>query len=220
MCLILNIDSSLEKASVTLAKDGIIVAELTNDIQKNHAAFIHTAAKKLLENNSFSTLDAVAVTIGPGSYTGLRVGLAAAKGLCYTLNKPLITIGTLEAMAKTAISHISEKKDIFLCPMIDARRMEVFTAIYNINLQEVKPAYAQVLSENSYEAFLTKKVCYFFGNGMPKWKDIQTNKNAYYIDIDIDNKEIANLSYSKFMNTNFANLVTSAPLYTKEFYSN
>ncbi|MCY7293701.1 MAG: tRNA (adenosine(37)-N6)-threonylcarbamoyltransferase complex dimerization subunit type 1 TsaB [Ferruginibacter sp.] len=123
MAIIINLDSTLETASVSIAKDGIILQQKSNTVQKEHAAFLHSSIKSMLVqlNISIKNIDAIATTIGPGSYTGLRVCLAAAKGLCYALNKPLITIGTLEAMAKTAVLNITSSGEFLFCPMIDAR---------------------------------------------------------------------------------------------------
>jgi tRNA threonylcarbamoyladenosine biosynthesis protein TsaB len=125
MSYILNIDSSTEQASVSISKDGNILSVLFNEVQKDHASFLHTAIEKLTIKCGISlvNIDAIAVTIGPGSYTGLRVGLAAAKGLCYALNKPLITLSTLKAMAKQAVMQQDFPDKYYYCPMIDARRM-------------------------------------------------------------------------------------------------
>src|SRR5205814_5136447 len=145
MALIFNIDTALEIASLGLAEDGIMIQSIENDQQKDHAAWIHVAIKNLFEKTgkTIDQLDAVAVSNGPGSYTGLRVGLSTAKGLCYALNIPLITVGTLQVMALNAVQALAksdlqsadhggenELGDILFCPMIDARRMEVFTAVY------------------------------------------------------------------------------------------
>jgi len=135
MSLILNIDTASENAHVSLAKDGQVLHTLSNDSQKEHASFLQAAIEQLIKNAavSFKEVDAVAVTAGPGSYTGLRVGFASAKGLCYALKKPFITIGTLEVLTVSALQLYPPAADenILCCPMMDARRMEVFTAIYH-----------------------------------------------------------------------------------------
>ena len=147
MALILNIDTSLETASVCLAKDAVAVKLLINENQRDHASWIHNAIHLALQDSGclITELEAVAVSNGPGSYTGLRVGLATAKGLCYGLGIPLITISTLKMMA-TAVKH---KASDLICPMIDARRMEVFTAVYNKDLLELSPAQAMIIDETS-----------------------------------------------------------------------
>ena len=177
MALIVNIDTATETAHVSIAEDGKILHSLINDVQKDHAAFLQPALEQLIKNTGigFSDIDAVAFTAGPGSYTGLRVGMASAKGLCYALNKPLIAISTLKVMAKAAVEQ-GDDSSVLFCPMIDARRMEVFTAIYNNALTEVLPPCALVLDENSYFNYLQKNKIVFFGNGMQKWRaTIQNN---------------------------------------------
>ncbi len=221
MAIIINLDSTLENASVSVAKDGIILMEQNNDVQKEHAAFLHAAIKSLLLklNISIKNIDAIATTIGPGSYTGLRVCLAAAKGLCYALNKPLITIGTLEAMAKTCITDFRKEKDVLFCPMIDARRMEVYTSLYDHNLKEIIAPHAEIINENFCSNYLKNTKVLFFGNGMQKFKNIHLPGNSIFTSIDTINDAINLLSYDKFCGENFADIVKSSPLYTKEFYN-
>ncbi|MEQ1553141.1 MAG: tRNA (adenosine(37)-N6)-threonylcarbamoyltransferase complex dimerization subunit type 1 TsaB [Ferruginibacter sp.] len=221
MAYILNIDTSLSTAFVTLTKNGETISFVSNDIQKEHASFVHVAINELLQNENIDAnkLDAIAVTVGPGSYTGLRVGLAAAKGLCYALNKPLIAISTLEAMAKAQIMiHPSETKMLF-CPMIDARRMEVFTAMYNYHLELVLSSKALILTNDIFDVELQNHKIMFFGDGMTKWKNICTHNNAFYSN-EINFMEALNkLSYIRFSNNNFSDLTYTTPLYVKEFYN-
>ena len=150
MALILHIDTAVQTASVCLAKDEKTVGAVTNPHEKESASWLHTAIQSLLQANSYTLkqLDAIAVSKGPGSYTGLRVGMAAAKGLCYALSKPLITIDTLQMMA--AAAHHSSAQ--LLCPMIDARRMEIFAALYDSSLAEVIPSVNMILEETSFFA--------------------------------------------------------------------
>lgn len=220
MATIINIDSSLETASVSIAKDGIILQHLVNDVQKQHASFLHAAVHKLTNDLqiSFNEVDAIGCTIGPGSYTGLRVGLAAAKGFCYALNKPLITIGTLEAMAHSMQVQQPDKA-LYYCPMIDARRMEVYTALYSNEMAEIKAAYAVVINEQFCEQELTNNKILFFGNGMEKYKNISMNKHAVFAPIEDIYNSINILSYKKFTENKFAPLAAAAPLYAKEFYN-
>jgi tRNA threonylcarbamoyladenosine biosynthesis protein TsaB len=220
MSIILNIDSALQTASVSISKEGIILAQLQNDIQKEHASFIHVAISDLLTDLTLTPndLDAIAVTIGPGSYTGLRVGLAAAKGLCYALKKPLITLSSLHVLAKTAKNNLNaDITDCLFCPMIDARRMEVFTAFYDNLVQEMGHPYNLILDENSFYENLTNKKIVFIGDGMPKWKQICTHENACYIEEIHTMTAIAELSYAMFQKQQFADVIFSAPLYVKEF---
>lgn len=220
MAIILNIDSSLEIATVSIAKDGIILQHEVNNVQKQHASFLHSAVQKLTYDLQIKLqeVDAISCTVGPGSYTGLRVGLAAAKGFCYALNKPLITIGTLEAMAHSMQIQQSDKT-LYYCPMIDARRMEVYTALYNQDLIELKPAYAIVLDEYFCEEELKEKKILFFGNGMQKYKNIIKNELALFEQIGDIYNTINILSYKRFIENKFAPLAAAAPLYAKEFYN-
>lgn len=221
MALIINIDSTLETASVSIAENGNILQSVTNTVQKEHAAFIHVSIKKLLTELKISikNIDAIATTIGPGSYTGLRVCLAAAKGLSYALNKPLITIGTLEAMAKATFLNVKNNNDYFYCPMIDARRMEVYTALYNENLVEIIAPHAVIINEVFCASFLEKQQVLFFGSGMEKFKYLNISTNAVFEKMPPITTAINLLSYDKFYGEIFADVATSSPLYTKEFYN-
>lgn len=223
MSIILNIDTSIETASISIAGNGVIMSSLINTIQKEHASFLQIAIKKILADAALDIkkIDAIAVTNGPGSYTGLRVGLASAKGLCYALNKPLITIGTLNALAVAAIddSKSGIPSASLFCPMIDARRMEVYTAVFDMKMTEIQPPCAMVLDKNSLEQILTNNQVFFVGSGADKWKNIVNSENAGFIkDLGIINS-ISKLSYDKFLNSHFTDLTYSEPLYIKEFFS-
>lgn len=219
MALILFIDTATEDALVGLEKDGEVLAVKKNNLQKEHASFLHTAIELLLKNNklTISQLEAVAIASGPGSYTGLRVAMATAKGLCFALNIPLITLSSLKVMAKAAILN-TEKKDYLFCPMIDARRMEVFTALYNKDLKEVLHPFALVLHQKSYSDYLDKKPIYFFGNGAFKWKEINTHKNSVFLPKPNTDKAFALLAEQSFADNIFADLALSEPAYIKGFY--
>ena len=223
MSIILNIDTSIEVASVSIAKDGTIQAYLINTIQKEHASFLHNAVKQLLAESALDIkqIDAIAVTNGPGSYTGLRVGLASAKGFCYALKKPLITIGTLNALAIAAINASKEafRETTLFGPMIDARRMEVYTAVFDKDMTEILPASAMILQENSFVQILQDNHVLFFGSGAAKWNSISLSENAGFInELDIT-AAISKCSFEKFLNNNFTDLTYSEPLYIKEFFS-
>src|SRR5215211_2691069 len=166
MALILHIDTAVQTASVCLANDENIIDTLINPSGKESASWLHTAIQGLLDSNSYilQQLDAIAVSKGPGSYTGLRVGMAAAKGLCYALSKPLITINTLQIMAASANRSSTQ----LLCPMIDARRMEVFTALYDSSLNEIMPSINMILEKDSFAEWLEKYSVSFFGDGSTK----------------------------------------------------
>ncbi len=223
MSIILNIDTAIDTAHISIAKDGEVVAALSNTEQKDHGAFLQPAVKALLKNTAFSIqeLDAIAISAGPGSYTGLRVGMASAKGLCYALNKPLITIGTLEILAFAAIMETSKEilaASSLYCPMIDARRMEVFTALYDSNLQPVSDPCAMILDENSFAYRLLKNKILFFGNGAKKWELIFNHENASFIPVLSNPLAMSKLAYKKYGHNDFADLAYSEPLYLKEFF--
>jgi len=217
MALILNIDTAVEAASVCLAKDGGVLSVLKNDKQKDHASWLHVAIKEIFEKNNLDvgSTDAVSVTEGPGSYTGLRIGMATAKGICYALNKPLITLNTLLVMASAA----KDSETDLLCPMIDARRMEVFAAVYTKQLSIVKEPAAITLNENSFDEELKEQSICFFGNGSLKFKNIKDHRNAFFGDISFDAAIMASLSEKKFDKNEFADLAYAEPLYLKEFYT-
>jgi tRNA threonylcarbamoyladenosine biosynthesis protein TsaB len=219
MALILNIDTALDTASVCLAQDDLILHQAKNENQKDHATWLHTAIADLLQKEGLTPkdLEAIAVSIGPGSYTGLRVGLASAKGLCYALKIPLITVNTLKLIAFTAQKE-AETAD-FICSMIDARRMEVFTALYDKELIEKEPPSAMLIDESSFSELLRNKKIIFCGNGSKKLQKIISNSNATFSEIVAGASDLAHLSYNCFRNTEFADLAYTDPLYIKEFYS-
>jgi tRNA threonylcarbamoyladenosine biosynthesis protein TsaB len=163
-------------------------------------------------------LDAVAVTEGPGSYTGLRVGMAAAKGLCYALGIPLITVSTLKVMAFALAKHTSETS-FLLCPMIDARRMEVFMALYTHELDAIIPPCAMVLDENSLSDQLQLNDIVFFGSGRKKWEDIVKSPHAHFAEPPVNRGYLGVLATKKFKDHQFTDTAYCEPAYTKEFYT-
>lgn len=223
MSIILNIDTASSTAAVSISRDGLGIGIIQNDEQNEHASFLQPAINKLLTENQIllKNIDAVAVVNGPGSYTGLRVGLASAKGICYALNKPLITIGSLPLMAMAAIkSYGNDNEEVpLLCPMIDARRMEVFTAIYNSTLTEIFPAQALILNNESFVATLLQNKILFFGNGALKFKTLTTHPNALFSGIYNNYQALCEAANLKFIQRKFTDLAYSEPQYLKEFYS-
>lgn len=217
MSLILNIDTAVQTASICLAQNGKSINSRLNPSQKDHAAWLQPAINDLMKECSLlmNDLDAIAISAGPGSYTGLRVGMATAKGICYALQKPLLLIGTLKMMAAGAVSG----KDELICPMIDARRMEVFTAVFTQNLDELMNAQNCILTQESFKEFLDQGPVLFLGNGSNKSKELLSHKNAVYSDIESTAEQMALLSYQKFLAKDQADLAYSEPLYGKEFYS-
>jgi tRNA threonylcarbamoyladenosine biosynthesis protein TsaB len=219
--LILNIDTSGEYASICLSEEGRVIALSGNATQKDHAAFLHPAIRQIIQdaNLPLQSLDAIAVTAGPGSYTGLRVGMSAAKGLCYALNKPLITVGTLEVMAWAAQQQEQPAGDALFCPLIDARRMEVFTAVYNNELEEIVAPTALILDSSSFEAFLSEKTIYFFGSGSAKFATLLQQERAIFINSTANAGHLAVLAYRRWLQQQFSNTAYTAPFYVKEFYT-
>ena len=217
MSLILNIDTALDTASVCLSEDGNNLQLAFSENQKDHASWLHTEIASLLQKSRkrINDLDAVAVSIGPGSYTGLRVGLAAAKGFCYALNIPLITVNSLKLIA---LAVMDEAVDI-ICPLIDARRMEVFTAIYDKDLREKIAPHALVVDENSFDSLLISGQILFCGNGVKKLQPLISNKNALFSHTMADASHLAHLSFLCYKKNEFADLAYAEPLYLKEFNS-
>ncbi len=221
MSLILNIDTATESAHVSIAKDGIVVQSFQNKSQKDHASFLQAAIQQLAKDAAITltATDAIAVTAGPGSYTGLRVGMASAKGLCYALNKPLIMLNTLEVLTVSAIRRFTDQLangSTLLCPMIDARRMEVFTAIYDRHPAIILSPRALVLEEQSFKEQLNNKII-FFGSGSGKWHSICRNSNALFEVVSILPEAMADLSWQFFCRKQFADLAYSEPYYLKDF---
>ena len=218
MSLILNIDTSTEIAMVCLSENGIVISEMVNTNQKDHASFLHVAILELLKKQGIElkSLSAIAVTEGPGSYTGLRVGLSTAKGLCYALDKPLILISSLEVIANDARNNYNESKYLF-CPMIDARRMEVFTGLYDHDLRILVNPSATILEKDFLSNYLQEKTIVFSGNGSMKFQTILDNKNAIFFETNNLSSSISQLSQVKFNSSIFNNLAHSGPQYLKEF---
>jgi tRNA threonylcarbamoyladenosine biosynthesis protein TsaB len=222
MGLILNIDTATDKAHVSLARDGQVLHWLNNQSQKDHASFLQTAIQRLalFASINLKDINAVAVVAGPGSYTGLRVGMASAKGLCYALKKPLITIGTLEVLTVSALRlHPVKNENMLFCPMIDARRMEVFTAIYQPDLNLYLQPCTMILDELSFEKQLLESKILFFGNGSEKWKKICSHPNAIFKPADVLPESLSKSSNTLFLEKKFADLAYSEPFYLKEFQS-
>jgi tRNA threonylcarbamoyladenosine biosynthesis protein TsaB len=221
--LLLNIDTSAAVASVSISSKGKLLACIQNEEQNEHASFIQPAIKKLLLqlHLKINELDAVAVVNGPGSYTGIRVGLASAKGICYALKKPYITIGSLPLMSKAAFIHFEKDNQPvpLLCPMIDARRLEVFTAMYNADLKEIFPAQAMQINYNSFVDVLLQNKVLFFGNGALKFKALTNHPNALFAGEYNSSQAFCELSYHKFIQQEFSDIAYSEPLYLKEFYN-
>ncbi len=217
MSYLLHIDTAIVTASVCLSLNEDVIELLSNPLQKDSASWIQTGVRQLMEiaNIQLQQLSAVSISAGPGSYTGLRVGMATAKGLCYALNIPLVTISTLKMMA---VAAQNEKTDL-ICPMIDARRMEVFTAIYDKSLEEIISPHNIILEENSFGEILKSKRILFFGNGSTKFQAVIKSPNAGFKQIEANAKQLVTPSFAAYKQRLFADLVYSEPYYGKAFYS-
>ncbi|MEO9210252.1 MAG: tRNA (adenosine(37)-N6)-threonylcarbamoyltransferase complex dimerization subunit type 1 TsaB [Ginsengibacter sp.] len=220
--MILNIHTATEKAIINLCDGEEVLGTLYNNDSKQHASFLHQAIHDLLisQSVSLSQLQAIGVNHGPGSYTGIRVGLATAKGLCYALKIPLITFNTLEILANSSIHEVNnnDKKALY-CPMIDARRMEVFTAIYNSELQEILKPQAMVLSDGSFDEFGNSQPIYFSGNGAHKFEELHIQSNYYFDNaVEISTQSICHISEQKNLINEFTDLIHSEAYYLKEVH--
>ena len=224
MSLILHIDTSTETAGIFLSSEGLLLSSALNPTQNDQAAWIHTAIDKLMRDAGYHMKDlkAVAVVAGPGSYTGLRVGMATAKGICYALDIPLITENTLELMAASAfikLRYLPIPQTSIFRPLIDARRMEVFTALYDSLLVELLSPRAMVLEENSFETWLTQGPIFFFGSGAAKWQQVCHHSKAYFVPVLFSGEQFVSRTYSKFLRNEFTVLAYAEPVYLKEFYT-
>ena len=220
MSCILHIETSTTVCSVAVSEDGqnIFVKE---DFQgPSHATLLGgfvDEALSLIDSHAIP-LDAVAVSRGPGSYTGLRIGVSMAKGICYGRDVPLIGIPTLEVLAVPVLLYHELPEDALICPMIDARRMEVYAAIYNRGLNVVRETSADIIDEHSYLEFLDKHPVYFFGNGAAKCREKITHPNAHFIDdIHPSAKMMFPLADKAMANGTFEDVAYFEPFYLKEF---
>lgn len=219
MALLLHIDTALEKAFVGLSRDGALLMELDNTVQYDHAAFVQPAIQQLLTalSHKIDDIDAVGITRGPGSYTGLRVGMASAKGICYALRKPLVAVSTLEVMAVAAIAAFPGF-DAY-CPMIDARRNEIYTALYDPAGKALMSPHAAILSADFMLQELRHKKILFFGSGAEKGKDgYILSANAVFEKTGYNGKHLSPLLFNSFINKVFCDLAYEEPLYIKNFH--
>ena len=216
MPLLLHINTSGSEATIALGNEHSIIAQLENKDQNSHASFLHKAIENVLQhaNEKLENIDVVTVSNGPGSYTGLRVGLSAAKGICYALQKPLILINTLQIMA-AAMREVSDT-DLYI-PAIDARRMEIFTAVYDKNLQAILEPTSLIVDENSFEDY-KKKSLTFAGSGSNKLKKIIYGCNCSFIDLHNIISAHNILANPMFTAKEFADVAYSEPYYSKAFY--
>lgn len=214
---ILNIDTALSIASVCLSENGTPSYYAENKVQKDHSGWLHTIIKEMIDESGIESnqLAAVCVNIGPGSYTGLRVGLSAGKGLCYALNIPLITVNSLELAAYAA----KNEADDVICAAIDARRMEIYSGTFDKGMNIIHTPSAIVVQSNTFNDLLKSHKVLFCGEGSHKLKGVVCHTNAMFSNIEANAKHLAEMSHLRFKNNIFSHLATTDPLYLKDSYT-
>ena len=218
MAFIISIETSTPVCSIAIHHDGQLLAQELIQKEQSHSSTLNPAIDHLLSmcDLRLNDISAVAISKGPGSYTGLRIGTSTAKGLCYAMDIPLIAINTLEAMAHNVSRfNVSEA---MLCPMLDARRMEVYAMLFDSNLNVLEETKPVILDNDSYHDHLKSKEIMFFGNGASKVKKVIDNSNARIIEVVIPEAQyIGDLAYKKFVENEFEDTAYFEPFYLKEF---
>ena len=218
MGIILNLETSSTNCSVCLAKDGVILAmKELNSENYSHAEKLHVFIEVVIKEATLKMqdLEAIAVSKGPGSYTGLRIGVSAAKGLCYALGVPLVSVSTLKSMA-SQLKGVDE--DALIIPVLDARRMEVYSAIFDSQLNQVRETRAEIIDEQSFEAYIGSTSVHFLGSGAEKIKGIFNSENlTFHLDVVPSAKEMTLISFDKFKNKDFEDVAYFEPYYLKDF---
>jgi len=217
MALILNLETATTNCSVSLGSKGEnLQLKEENTPNYSHAEQLHVFIGEILEKAAlnFTDLDAIAVSKGPGSYTGLRIGVSAAKGLCYALDIPLISIDTLESLAHQAESEASE----FIIPVLDARRMEVYSAVFNSDLTRIRETRAEVITETSFVEYAEKGRATILGPGAEKCREVLDQHNFRFVEgITPSAKDMCSLSYAKYQKSDFEDVAYFEPFYLKDF---
>lgn len=220
MPVIIHIETSTNACSVAVSVDSKIIFEKISTEGPSHATLLGVFVSEAMQALRQMAIepDAVSVSSGPGSYTGLRIGVSEAKGLCYGLNIPLIALKTPLIMAKTVIGTLDIDDNTLLCPMIDARRMEVYAAIYDKNLNTVRDINADIITPDSYAEYLSDSKILFFGNGSDKCKGIINSANANFVeDIFPSASNMVELAEAAYKNNDFADTAYFEPFYLKDF---
>ena len=220
MALILSIDTSTANCSVALHREGVLLGCYELFTERTSAAMLTTLIGDLVSQAgcALGQVDAVAVAKGPGSYTGLRIAVSTAKGLCFALDKPLLSVNTLAGMAEQIRAYFPA--DYMLYPLIDARRMEVYCALYNAAGQEIQPTSAQIIDENSFADQLARGPVVFFGDGATKCRaTLENHPNALFPDMTIvpSARTVGQLATAVFASGQFEDVATFEPFYLKEF---
>ncbi len=218
--LILSLETSTRVCSVALHQHGALLACFELFTEKSHSGLLTTLVQNAVEHAGFTLnqLDAVAVAKGPGSYTGLRIGVSTAKGLCFALDKPLLSVNTLEAMALQLADFVPA--DALLCPMLDARRMEVYCAVFDTGLNFIEPTQAKIVDETAFAAPLARQPVYFFGDGAAKCREtLRFHENARFPVMPVfpSARTVGLLATRAYEAGAFENVVAFEPFYLKEF---
>ena len=220
MACILHIDTSTEVCSVAVSEDSHVIFEQEDHTGRNHAEQLGTfvdAALSFTDNHAIP-FDAVAVSGGPGSYTGLRIGVSMAKGICYARNLKLVSVPTLELLCVPVLLRELVEEYALLCPMIDARRMEVYAGLYDRALHEVRPVGADVVTADTYRQWLDERPVYFFGSGARKCMDAIGHPHAHYIDGIVPTaKWMQPLAERRLLNGQTEDVAYYVPFYLKDF---
>ncbi len=223
MALLLLLETSSEVCSVALARDEKLLSIRESREKKSHAAWLTVFIEEILkeQNISAADLDAVVVSKGPGSYTGLRIGVSTAKGLCYATDKPLIAINTLDALASGVKKERLDQStdDFLLCPLIDARRMEVYAAVFDKNLEKIQDVKAQVIDGDSYQEYIQKdQPFYIFGDGAAKVAEVLQCKNVNYLPGVVPSaRYLIEPAIQKYRQKAFEDVAYFEPYYLKDF---
>ena len=228
MGLILSLETSTTFCSAALHDDGKLVASKELLTPQSASSQLAPIIDQLFKASKVSSreIKAVAVASGPGSYTGLRIGVATAKGICYALQIPLIAVNTLELMAYQIVNSSSSPSplerglggEVLLCPMLDARRMEVYCLLADLDLRIIEPTLAKIIDEESFRVWLETKTILFFGNGADKCQEIIKSPNATFMKgITPSASQLGEMAFQKLMDNKFENLSSFEPYYLKEF---
>lgn len=220
MSSIILIETATKTCSLALSVEGEILFNRFDESGMSHAKNLGLFAAEAVElaRKQGITIDAVAVSAGPGSYTGLRIGVSEAKGLCFGLDVPLIAVPTLEVLTNSLLSTKQIDGDCLFCPMIDARRMEVYAALYDQSLCEIRPVQADIVDETTYAPYLRNQKLVFFGDGASKCKAVIDSPNAIFVDnIHPIASAMNTLATNAFAERNFVDVAYFEPYYLKEF---
>lgn len=221
MSLLLSIETSTSICSVAIHEEGRLIQYIENEVPQSASSQLAVMIHQALESSKKKSnqIQAVVVSAGPGSYTGLRIGVATAKGICYALNVPLLSVNTLELLAYQYSSTKVEPSGMrLLCPMLDARRMEVYCMLLDSSLTILEPTHAKIIDESSFKDQLYQQPIYFFGNGADKCKEAIRHSNAHFIsDIVPSAAKLGELGFKKYKAALFEDVATFEPFYLKDF---